>query len=213
MAETTTTTTPPVQAGDDVQALKDKILALEKEKSEWSKPKDDLSLNDKVKLERDQQDKKSSDSKALESSISFNLTVSDFVKQNESFFSKGISDIVKVAEKEKYDSHIHRANAIKAGIIQEHFSLQANVDELTESQKSVLADYTKLTKNGKEEKAKDVWEAVFEPALNTAKRVRKAEELSKSKQGLGGISDSEQAYRDKLSKMAEKKFFRGKNGA
>lgn len=201
------------QKVDDVQALKAELEALRKEKSDWSKKKEkeELSLNDKVKLEREDQEKKNSDSRLLEAALTFNLTSQQFLKDNESILPKEIGDIFKAANQEKYENAIQKSNATKAAIIQSFFSQQSNVDYLTEGQKLSLADYLKLTKNGKEDKAREIYDNLFEPALGTLKRVKKAEELSKSNQGLSAGSDSEQAYKDKLSKMAERKFFRGKH--
>lgn len=194
------------QGGDDVQALKDRIAALEKEKSDWSSKKDqDLSLNDKVKLERDDQDKKASEAKMLESALTFNLTSADFLKQNESILPKDIGDIFKASDKEKYDSAIHKARATKAAIIQSFFAQQSNVDYLTESQKSVLADYLKLTKNGKEERAKEIYENLFEPALGTLKRVKKAEELGRASFGYKD-SKGDAQYKEKLMGLSRKHY-------
>ncbi len=194
---------------DDIQALKDKIAGLEKEKLEWSSNKDkdkDLSLNDKMKLERDDQDKKNSESKSLESALTFNLTSVDFIKTNESVLPKDISDIFKLAEREKYDSPIHKANATKAAIVQSFFSIQDNEDLLTPSQKSSLADYLKLTKNGKEEKAREIYDNLFEPALNSLKRIKKAEELNRSKYGYKSDSKGDSQYKEKLMGLSRKHY-------
>lgn len=212
MSEQTTTVTPPVTPPEDIKALKDQIAALEKEKSQWSTPPPkDLSLNDKARLERDDQDKKNAQSKALEAALMFNISSPEFLKQHETLLPKGAEDIFKLAEKEKYDSHIEKANAIRVGLIDLYFSQQSNNDFLTEYHKESLADYQKLTKNGKEEKSKEIYENIFKPALNTMRQVKKAEELSKGKQGLGGNTDADQALKDKMIKMGEKKFFKGKN--
>lgn len=215
MAEqsTTTDTTTQDKSTDDINSLKDKIAALEKEKTQWTSTKNEqeLSLNDKAKRDRDDQDKKSSDSKALEAALMFNISSPEFLKQHESILPKGADDIFKLADKEKYDSPIQKANAIRAALIDLYFSQQSNNDFLTEYHKESLAEYQKLTKNGKEEKSKEIYENIFKPALNTMKQVKKAEELSKGKQGLGGNTDADQALKDKMIKMGEKKFFKGKN--
>lgn len=193
---------------NDVQALKERIAALEKEKQEWSSKggnKDDLSLNDKVKREREDQDKKNHDSRMLESALTFNLTSSDFLKQNESLLPSDISDIFKAADKETYEGAIQKANAIKSAMVQRFFNEQSNVDMLTESQKSVLADYMKLTKNGKEEKARDIYDNLFEPTLNVLKRVKKAEELTRSKMGYRNDKGDSQ-YKEKLMSLSRKHY-------
>lgn len=201
------------QKTDEVQALKDRISALEKEKQDWSSKnaQDNQSLNDKARLEREDRDRKNADSKALESALTFSLTSSEFLKQNESILPKGASEIFKLADKEKYDSPIQKSNAIKAGLIDLHFGQQSHVDYLTDYQKEALADYQKLTKNGKEEKANEIYNTLFIPNLNMIKQVKKTEELAKAKNGFGGNTDADQAYKSKLTEMAQKKFFRGRN--
>jgi hypothetical protein len=171
---------------------------------------DDPSLSDKVKKEKEERDRKNSDSKSLEGALMFNMGSAEFLKTNEAILPKEVVDIFKIAERETYGSALEKANATKAAIIQSYFSQQANLEILTPSQQSVLADYLKLTKNGKEDKASEMYDNLFEPALNAMKRIKKAEEILKSKSGMGGTTDSEQAYKDKLMTMADKKFSRGK---
>ena len=174
-------------------------------------PKEDPSLSDKVKKEQEDRDRKANDSKALESALMFNMTSAEFLKTNEKILPSGIADIFKVAEKENYSSALEKANATKAAIIQSFFSVQANLELLTPTQQTVLADYLKLTKNGKEDKANETYSNLFEPTLASLKRLKKAEEIAKAKAGFGGQSHSEQAYKEKLMSMADKKFSRGKN--
>ncbi len=190
---------------DELQSLKDQLAALQKEKSEWEKKKeDDLGLGDKVTKERLEKDKKTGETKNLESALTFNLTSADFLKANESVLPKDIGDIFKAADKETYDGAVQKANATKAAIIQSFFSQQSNVDYLTETQKLALADYLKLTKNGKEERSKDIYENLFEPALSTLKRVKKAEELGREK--FGGLKEGDGEYRDRLMALSKKHF-------
>jgi hypothetical protein len=203
--------TKKTDAPDELSTLKSQLEALQKEKATWASSHE--SLNDKVRKENEEKARKQGDSKALESALTFNLTANEFIKSNETILPKDISDIFKVAATEKYDSAIDRANATKAAIIQSFFSQQSNVELLTESQKISLADYLKLTKNGKEEKARELYDNLLEPALGTLKRVKKAEELSKSNSGFGLSTDADQAYKEKLMKIAEKKFFKGKLNA
>jgi hypothetical protein len=206
------TPTPPPQ--DDIKALKDQVAALLKEKESWSKgtpSPEDPSLTDKVKKEQDDRNRKNSDVKELESALVFNMSSTEFLKSNSDFLPKDVADIFKVADKETYASPIEKSNATKAAIIQSFFSQQANLESLTHGQQSVLADYLKLTKNGKEEKAREMYDTLFEPALASIKRVKKAEEIMKANQGYGSNTDADQAYKDKLMKMADKKFSRGKN--
>lgn len=192
------------QGHADVQALMAKIAELEKRLG--SGPPKEVDLNQRVKQEREDRERKSSDTKTLEAAWSFNHTSADFLKQNESLLPSEISDIFSAAEKEKYESPIHKANATKSAIVQSFFSQQDNVDLLTDSQKSFLADYLKLTKNGKEDKAHEMYINLFEPALSTLKKVKKAEALAREKMGYrDGKGDSQ--YKDKLIKGSKHHYF------
>jgi len=202
--ETSTTTETKADPAAELASLKAELEQLRKEKQELIKK--DLTLNDKVKLEQEDRQKKESDSKVLESALTFNLTSAEFLKLNESVLPKEIGEIFQAADKEKYDSAIHKSNATKAAIIQSFFSQQSNVDLLTGSQKSILEDYLKLTKNGKEDKAREMFDNLFEPTLNTLKRVKKAEELYRSKNGYRGDSKGDSQYREKLMSLSRKHF-------
>lgn len=198
------TTKSGAGGGDDIQALRDKLAGLEKEKAAWESSKD-VTLNDKVRREREDREKKDSSNKGLEAALTFNLMSKEFLKANESVLPKEISEIFQVAERENYASALEKANATKAAIIQSFFTQQFNVDLLTDTQKVSLVDYLKLTKTAKEEKAKDIYENLFEPALLTLKRVRKAEELGRNKMGFkDGSKDSQ--YKEKLMSLSKKHF-------
>ncbi len=183
-----------------------KNAELDKKIAELTKtpdPKDDPSLLDKVRKEREALDKKNSDTKALENALRFNMQSADFVKTNSSLLPKDIEDIFKAAEKENYATIIEKDSAVKSGIVQSFFSIQANVDLLTPGLKSSLDDYLKLTKNGKQEKAQEMYNAVFEPAFEMLKRIKKAEAISK---GHGPSDDSDTAYKKKMTELSEKHY-------
>lgn len=197
------------------QLLEEKIKAIEKERDDFKKQLESLkstsfpadkSLNEKVKDEADAKDKRELESKTLETALKFNLTSDKFINENKSVLPKEIGDIFAAAEKEKFDSAIDRANATKAAIIQSFFSLQANVDLTTPSQRQSVEDYLKLTKKGKEERADEVYRNVFEPTLEMIKRIKRAEESSKSKEGYSEGSDLDKAYKEKLIKGSRQHF-------
>jgi hypothetical protein len=123
-----------------------------------------------------------------------------------------IQEILTAAEKEKYDSATEKASAIKRAFIESFFAVQDNVDLLTTAQKATLDDYLKLTKNGKEAKAETVFENLFEPALETLKKVKKAEELGKARSGYASSSKVEDGYKARLM-SGSKKTYLGEKGA
>lgn len=164
---------------------------------------DDKDLNEKAREQREADEKKSGDTKALEAALRFDMGRADFLKSHASFLPKDVTDIFAAADKESYGSPVEKDQAVKAGMIQSFFAVQANADLLTPGQKSQLEDYLKLTKNGKQEKASTVYSMIFEPALEMLKRTKKAEALNK---GHGSSTDVEKAYKDKLMNLSQQHF-------
>jgi hypothetical protein len=167
-------------------------------------------LADKAKKEAQAKTKKESDNKALEAAIAFNLKSEDWLKQNASLLPKGVSEIFSAAEKENYDSPIEKDSAIKAGIIKSFFEVQANLDLLTPSLKSELEDYLKLSKNGKQEKAQEVYRIIFEPAFEYLRKQKKTEALKK---GFHEETDMETAYKERMMKLSRQHFLGEKANA
>ena len=62
----------------------------------------------------------------------------------------------------------------------------------------------KLTKNGKEEKAAHVYDNIFEPTIALVKRIKKAEEVGKSRSGFASSTKAEDAYKEKLVNLNQK---------
>jgi hypothetical protein len=172
-------------------------------------PKDE-DLQAKAKREKDDAEKTAASTKAVEKAITFNLAIDDFVSKNASLLPAEIGSIVKLAHKETYDSAVAKASALKANMIQSFFAVQANMDALTPSQRGTLDDYLKLTKNGKETKAADIYENIFEPAIDTIRKVKKAEEVGRARMGFAD-SDGNQAYKERLI-AASRKTHLGEKG-
>lgn len=194
------------QAGGDpaaeLAALKAEIAALKAAKAA-PKPEDDPDLQERARRERERSDKEGARTKQLENALKFGLKSADFLKQNESLLPKDVADIFKQAEKENFSDAIEKDSAIKSGMVQSFFAVQANVDLLTSGQKSTLDEYLKLTKTEKQNRAQQVYDMVFEPAFEMLKRTKKAEALSK---GYGGGSDAEAAYKAKLMASTRKHY-------
>jgi hypothetical protein len=166
-------------------------------------PPEDPDLKRKAELERESKEKKDLESKQLESALKFSLSSKEWLKNNSSLLPKETADIFTMAEKEKFDSAIDKDSEVKSGIVQKFFEIQANVDLLTPGQKIGLEDFLKLTKNGKREKAQQVYEMIFEPALEMLRRVKKAEALSG---GFGNPDDAQNEYKEKLMKLSKKHY-------
>lgn len=203
----------PDESAAKIKAAEDKASALQKELDELKakQSKEDETLGDKAKRERDELDKSRQSERDMESALKFNLTSAEFIKNNKSVLPNNIEDLIKHSEKEKYDSQKQKADALKSEIIVAYFEVQANLDYLTVSQKAAVDDYLKMTKNGKESKANHLWESIFEPTIEMAKRVKKAEEISRAKQGYGSHTDTETAYKERLMTGSRKHYLGEKN--
>jgi hypothetical protein len=169
-------------------------------------------LRDKAAKEREDAEARKTETKRLEGALRFNMGLSDFVKTNADIIPAEMTEILKVSEKEKYDSAIEKASALKKAFVESFFAVQSNVDLLTSSQKAALDDWGKLTKNGKEAKAETIFENLFEPALETLKKVKKAEELGKAQSGFANSSKTEDGYKARLM-ASSKKTYLGEKGA
>jgi hypothetical protein len=170
---------------------------------------DDLAT--KAAAEAKKKEQSGADSKALESAIMFNTSSKDWLKTNTSLLPKDVEGIFSAAEKETYDNQVQKASAIKSGVIQTFFKVQENLDFLTAAQKSILEDWQKLTKNGKEEKAQQMFDSIFEPTFEMLKRIKKAQQVQIG--GQRGADDAENAYKEKLMKSAQKHFMGVKTNA
>ncbi len=151
-------------------------------------------LVSKAKKNRESATKKGDDQKALEAALRFTLDAPNFLKNNASLLPKEITDIFTTADKESFDSAKDKADAIKAGVIKSFFAVQTNLDLLTPGLKSQLEDYLKLTNTGRQDRASQIFDTIFEPAFEMLKRVKKAEALGKGHTSGSG----DDAYKQKL---------------
>lgn len=178
------------------EAQEKELAALKAKGDPNPNPKpDDKSLSEKAEAERKAKEAKDLESKSLEAALKFNLGSKDFVKNNASLLPQNIQGIFDAAEKENYASAVQKANAIKVGIVSEFFAQQGNLDLLTDHQKQSLEDFKKLTKDVKEERVQGIFDSIFEPTLETLRKVKKAEALQK---GLATPSDAQDAYKQRL---------------
>jgi hypothetical protein len=161
---------------------------------------DEDDLQAKARKQKEAAEKNSATTRELERAIGFNMGIDKFIVENASLLPAEITNIVKIAHSEKYDTALAKASALKASIIQSYFQVQANVDQLTPAHKATLDVYLGLTKNAKEQKAAEVYENLFEPAIDVARKLRKAEELGRSRSGLATSSAADQSYRERLIK-------------
>jgi hypothetical protein len=178
---------PAPPPAEDVAALKARIAELEAK---------DKNLLDRTRDQNNQSADREREAKSLEAAVVFNVGATNFLKENADFLPKEVSEIFATAAKERFDTPVQKANEVKSGIVESFFSIQDNHDLLTPAQKNALADYLKLTKNGKQERAQQVYDNLFEPALEMLKRVKKAEQVNRTRNGFGDGTD--EAYKKRL---------------
>lgn len=195
-----------------------KIADLEKQLAEMQKSnqsnnsnqqqsnQDDLA--EKARKEKELADKKAAETKDLESALKFTMGSANFLKDNGDYLPESVKNIFELAEKENYGSTVQKANAIKVGVILDFFKIQSNLDLLTPGHKTMLEKFKALTKDGREEKAQEVYEMVFEPTLESLKRDKKAEQMRK---GEAPQTDVDKAYKERLMKGSRKHHLGEKN--
>lgn len=177
------------------------VIEDEEETDDDDEEQQDLAA--KAKRNRDKEVQAAQNSKDLEAALKFDIGSKEWLKTNASLLPKDIADLFTTADKEKYDSAIEKVDAIKSGVVQSFFALQANMDLLTQGQKSKVEDYLKLTKQGKQEKARQVYEDIFEPAFEMLKRVKRADAVSR---GFADPTQVDNGYKERLIKGSRKHF-------
>lgn len=198
----------------EIARLKSELTSRDNKIKELSAGKggggDDPDLAEKTRLERERREKENGSQKEIAEAVTFTVKSAEFLKKHESILPSDAGEIFAQADKETYDSPVQKAAAIKSALIQNFFKIQANIDELTPSQKTQLEDYLKLSKTGKEEKAAHVFVNIFEPALELSKRLKKADELERARKGFGNSSDDAKAYKEKMMNLSQKHYFKRK---
>lgn len=189
------------------KALMSRLEKLETKPNDPDKKTDDpdkkADLEKKARDERDVSDKANRDAAAIEAAIKFSLNSPKWIKDNEHVLSPEVKDIFKAAESEKYEGHVEKDKAIKAALIKHHFGIQANLDLLTPAVKTKLENWLKLTNTSRHDKAQEIYDDIFEPALARARDQKKAEALNK---GFASSTDAQTRYKEKLISGSRKHY-------
>lgn len=193
----------------ELAELKAKFEAQQKELEtlKGKKPDNDPDLAGRAAKDREEKEKAEIAAKNMESAIGFVMGSTKWLETNAALLPENIKDIFAQAEKEKYGSATEKANDLKVGIVSEYFAKQSNLDLLTDAQKKKLAQFLDLTKNVKQERVNDVYESIFEPTLEMARQIKKAQELQK---GLAPSDGKHDAYKKRLIDGSRKHHLREK---
>lgn len=166
-------------------------------------PADDPDLATKAAKDRADRDKRNLDSKRMEKAVKLTMGAVQWVKDNASLLPKNMQSILDAAGKENYDSEVDKADAIRVGFLSEFFGQQVNLDLLTDTQKTELAEFMKLTKDKKQERAQSIYEQIFEPTFEMIKKIKKAEQVGAGKHSP---SNAQEAYAQKLQDGSRKHY-------
>lgn len=174
----------------------------------------EVDLREQAEKERREKESKAGEIKAVESAVKFNLGLKEFVEKNKELLPKEVSDILRLSDRETYGSEVARANALKAAFMQSYFLVQDNLADLTAAQKESVAQFLKLSQTGREAKAAELYDTVFEPALEVQRKVKKASELIRAKNGYASTgSGAMDSYKQKLLEAAQRGIINRKKGA
>lgn len=166
---------------------------------------DDEDLSSKARAALDKKASDNASSKEIEQAIEYNLKSKNWAQENKELLPKTIDSIFEEASKENFNSAIDKANAIKVGVVQEFFSIQENLDLLTERQKEALEDFKKLTKNEREQKVDGVFSNIFEPSFEMKRKLKRAEQVSK---GFGDSDSTKENFKNKMKEISEKRYLK-----
>jgi type IV secretory pathway VirB10-like protein len=169
-------------------------------------PAPDDSIRDKVIKDQQTKATRDAEGKKMEVALRFDMARDKFIEDHKSILPKEVSEIFAKADKETFESAIDKANAIRASILESFFSQQANIDLLTVSQKGQIEDFLKLTRKARDEKSEELFMNVFEPTLEMVKRIKKAEQVGKSRHPAGDASGSDDAYKLKLMSGSKQRY-------
>lgn len=175
-------------------------------------PEDDLAK--KAEKERKLAEEGKGKTKRIQQALKFEMSLPEFTKNYKGIVPKDFDGILERANKENFDDAVAKSIAIKSSFLSTFFTVKDNYDSLTASQKEVVDGFLAQTKIGREEQAEKLYETIFEPALESIKKVRKAEQVNRARNGLseGGNSVMDD-YKDRLVKQSEAAYLKRKKGA
>lgn len=191
----------------DLDLSNKKIEELTKKADPKKGGEDDPGLLEKARKEKEAADIKAAETKQIESSVAFNQGLQEFLKNNKDVLPSEIENVAKTVGSQVYETQHQKANAIRAAFVEGFFSVQDNLELLTEIQKEQFKDFLKLTVSAKQGKAEEVYQNLFEPAVGMQKKIRKAEELARAKAGFSSGSSTEDEYVKRMGKISRKNYF------
>lgn len=182
------------EAGESISELTSLVKSLSEEiKSLKAKPKPE---GDPTIQAIDDNKKKEAQNRVTQEKIAaaakFNVRFDTFLKEYSGVLPADANEIPKFATPENYPNELDLAAAYKSALMQSFFKEEENLKYLSDSQLAKWKAFQSLGTAGRLEDAPNVYDIVFEPAVNHARSIRQAQ--IKSREGstrTTGSTDSE----------------------
>lgn len=139
----------------------------------------------------------------VEESIKFNLSISDFVKKNESILPEEAGKILAAISVKTFKDENEKANAARKNLLDSFLGQKENLVVMTGSMQTRAEYYKGLAESDKERRSAEFWD-LAEVGIALKQGARKAEVLNKINGGSAG--DSGNILQNKLFAEADKKF-------
>lgn len=140
----------------------------------------------------------------IESSVKFNMSISDFVEKNKNLLPDEASVILTKAGTKTFADDNEKANTIRKSLLDSFLSQKENMESLTLSMANRANEYNKLTESEKEKRSSEFWD-LAEIGIALKQGIRKAEALNKINGGIAGDA-SGGILKQKILAAAKKKF-------
>jgi hypothetical protein len=195
---------------DQAKDESSKIAALEAKIDALSKLLDkgqgeDKDLKNKVEDDKAKKETDQARDREIENAALF-VNDKTFADDTAGLLGENTAAIFEKAKTENYGSTLERANDLRASLIEDAFSIQENLDQLTPSQRAKIESFNKSTRPKKQELAGSLFCEILEPFIQLQKAKAKAEEVRKAAGGLGTKTSDEQEYEKKLVDHARKNY-------
>ena len=114
----------------------------------------------------------------IQSSVSFNHGINDFVEKNKALLPDEAATILTTAATKTFKDENEKANVVRKGLLDSFLSQQENLDSLTGSLKDRATKYSALAESEKEKRSSEFWD-LAEIGIALKAGSRKADALNK----------------------------------
>ncbi|MDR0675554.1 MAG: hypothetical protein LBF97_00740 [Elusimicrobiota bacterium] len=133
----------------------------------------------------------------LQRTIKFNLSIDNFVETNKEFLPELTPKILQEIKNKNYSNEEELKKQIQKNLLVSFFSIQENIDVLSENKKPKILEYKALAEDEKEKQSDIYWE-LLEDVVDKRQAIRKAEEVKKANGGYINTDSDKKKYDDKV---------------